>query len=95
MGWNDLTTNGVRVRYLYKEWLKKKVHNGYSFNAYSTPREIAAELAVTNPNDRSHSNELEDFITTYEEARYGNEDPTDDKINKYKSWLERMRKKSP
>ncbi|MBH5317730.1 DUF4129 domain-containing protein [Paenibacillus sp. GSMTC-2017] len=93
VGWNDLTTNGAKVRFLYYEWFKQKVKNGYSPRTYLTPREIVAEHTSANKLENSNSKELEDFVVTYEKVRYGNEEPSNDIVNRFKSWLDQIRKK--
>jgi hypothetical protein len=42
--WADQTDNSKRVRYLYTEYLIRKIRRGYAFHSHRTPKEISKEI---------------------------------------------------
>ncbi len=68
--WADQTDNCRRVRYLYTEYMLKRIRSGYRFSRQMTPDEIAEDLAL--------EEEEKVIFSTYDRARYDHHPDIDD-----------------
>lgn len=89
--WNDLTSNTERIRYLYKTWLQTERERGYESKPYLSPRETAIEAGASSGGRLS--NEQSSFIELYEEARYGEREPSNEAVLRQRDRLEIERKR--
>ncbi|RIX53639.1 DUF4129 domain-containing protein [Paenibacillus nanensis] len=90
-GWDELTSNAERIRYLYKTWLQTERERGYEAKPYLSPRETALEAGAS-AGERL-TNEQSSFIQLYEEARYGEREPSGEAVSQHRIRLEHERKR--
>lgn len=83
--WNDLTSNMERIRYLYQTWLLSERERGYEAKPYLSPRETAMEAGASAGG--TLSNEQSSFIELYEEARYGEREPSGEEVLRHRDRL--------
>ncbi|WP_409344129.1 DUF4129 domain-containing protein [Paenibacillus sp. MBLB4367] len=96
--WDDMRTNRERVRYLYRLTVLQAMKRGYDWEPGSTPAETMKQLgnrhnripgqgqdaaASGSPADPAASA----LSSAYEEARYGERDPSDDRTAKLRKDL--------
>jgi hypothetical protein len=67
--WNDMAGNRERVRYLYREWLRRLAREGHASPPHLTPEEIRQQAASTAADA--------DLVRLYYKARYDSTDITD------------------
>lgn len=80
MRWEELRTNGERVRYLYALAVRRSVRQGFRWRPQWTPAETAAEAAKTPAAARLEAGLCE----AYEQVRYGGAEPGDADIARWK-----------
>lgn len=90
-GWNELTTNAERIRFLYKAWLKAERIRGYEAKPYLSPRETAVEAGASSGGQLT--SEQSNFIQLYEEARYGEREPSSEAVSQHRERLDSDRKR--
>ncbi|QYR19057.1 DUF4129 domain-containing protein [Paenibacillus sp. sptzw28] len=83
--WKDLQDNESRIRYLYRQWLARRVKAGYAFKPHLTPIETGADAGT----QASDSPSAETLIHQYNSVRYGKKKITDETIRRF---LERAEK---
>ncbi|MFD0958980.1 DUF4129 domain-containing protein [Paenibacillus chungangensis] len=86
--WESLGSNAERIRYLYKQLVRKAAGKGYEPGGHLTPREMAADLTRSQGDKQWSKPALDDMMTTYENARYGGHQPKDADIARHKAILE-------
>gem|GEM_PF-1713535 len=74
--WDRLANNLDRIRYLYRQALRRIIQEGYRYEPSQTPRELKAGV------DRWKGQEMlpEELVRYYEDARYGGKEPSDQQI---------------
>lgn len=73
--WHELKNNRLRVRYIYRNMLRRAVKQGFTHNPALTPDETARDIAAWRENEGEGS-DLERLIELYREARYAERDVT-------------------
>lgn len=91
--WDSLGSNAERIRYLYKQLVRKAAGRGYEPREHLTPREMAADLTGSQGGEQWSKTALDDMMTTYESARYGGHQPKDADIARHKVMLEESRRR--
>ncbi|GGF90284.1 DUF4129 domain-containing protein [Paenibacillus abyssi] len=86
--WSDNLSNEEKVRYLYRQWLTRLIKNGYKRKTYHTPKETMREIERSNKQYQSTSGE---FLSLYEQARYGHKDVSDQEVRSVKKFVEEAR----
>ncbi|NOU94201.1 hypothetical protein GC093_13380 [Paenibacillus sp. LMG 31456] len=84
--WEDMKDNRERVRYLYRNWIRKSVEEGYLPQRFLTPKETTKDI------QRWANNKLqspESLISLYEQARYGDKLAEDSEIIHLKQAVDR------
>lgn len=89
LDWDELTSGKERMRWLYRQWVRAGIRQGFEPKPYLTPQETAESLAAWKG---SHSNRSEagSFINNYEAARYGEADMTEEQLAEHRRWVERQ-----
>ncbi|WP_438447179.1 DUF4129 domain-containing protein [Gorillibacterium sp. sgz5001074] len=82
--WEDLRTNGERIRYLYAQAVRRSVKAGLRWRAQWTPSETAAEAAKA----QAGSPLAAGLSEAYERARYGAAEPDDAETARWKRQVE-------
>lgn len=77
--WDELKTNKERIRYIYRNLLIRSMSKGYSFKKNLTPVEIGKELSEKTP---EKSQDMGELITAYDDARYGDKEIEDSRMEK-------------
>jgi hypothetical protein len=74
--WDRLTNNLERIRYLYRQAIRRIILEGYRYEPSQTPRELKAGV------DRwkGQARLPEELVRYYEEARYGGKELSDQQI---------------
>lgn len=85
--WNELTSNGERIRYLYKSWIANHVHKGYAYHRHLTPHETISDLTAWRKQQKPAAEE-QTLIRVYEEVRYGDQQPDEQMVATLKKRLE-------
>ena len=76
--WKDLQDNESRIRYLYRQWVGRRVRNGYAFKPHLTPSETGAELRLQL---QKHENTAGDeLVQSYNRVRYGGKAVSDEQL---------------
>lgn len=75
-GWNDLTNNAERVRYLYMRLLRAGAKLGYAQSPHLTPRETAADMLARKQSAYGEERTTP-LIEAYEAVRYGERPASD------------------
>ncbi len=60
--WQDQTDNAARVRFIFIDYMIRRIKNGYKMKRHMTPAEIGAEIAV--------ENDEQNLFAIYDKARY-------------------------
>ncbi|BBH19950.1 hypothetical protein Back11_12950 [Paenibacillus baekrokdamisoli] len=80
--WKDLNDYESRIRYLYRQWVGRRVRNGYSFKPHFTPSETGAELSMQQQlQDAGSAAEL---VRSYNSVRYGGKPVSDEQLRQLK-----------
>jgi hypothetical protein len=82
--WNSMD-NQERIRYLYKQWIRRNVRSGYQPQKHLTPQETSRDMKQK---DKLHSVAPEAFIRVYEQVRYGDKLPEDRSVTDVKKIIE-------
>lgn len=69
--WNDLQTNGERVRFLFRAWINELVKSGTTYRKQDTPAEFVRKYQM---------DDLKEFVGLYYRVRYGKYKPTDQEV---------------
>jgi hypothetical protein len=82
--WDRLTSNLERIRYLYRQALRRVILEGYRYEASQTPRELKKGV------ERWKGQELmpEELVRYYEDARYGGKELSDQQIEAVRKSVE-------
>jgi hypothetical protein len=83
-GWDQLTGNRQRIRYLYRHLVQRSIRNGYEFHASRTPDETIRDLAGSGRLKKNLQSLLKRLYGT---ARYGNGTISDDEVHALKKDL--------
>ncbi|NHN30572.1 DUF4129 domain-containing protein [Paenibacillus agricola] len=75
-----------RVRYLYRQWLRKHTKEGYPLQKHMTPAEVNMDIAKRSTERQAAS--TSSLIELYEQARYSDSAPSEDKIETLKKTIE-------
>ncbi|GGF68739.1 hypothetical protein GCM10010912_12250 [Paenibacillus albidus] len=92
--WDQTGSNRERARWMYREWLAAKRGKGYEIKRFLTPQETAKDvLDWTARNDKQaqkrgiNDPSSQKLIELYEQARYGDQEPTDAEVAALKAEL--------
>ncbi|MFX3635192.1 MAG: DUF4129 domain-containing protein [Candidatus Pristimantibacillus sp.] len=85
--WNELKTNGERIRFLYTRLLSSHIHKGYTHHRHLTPQETISDLTVWRKQQKPAAEE-QTLIRVYEEVRYGDQQPDDQMVTTLKKKLD-------
>ncbi len=87
MFWQDQTDNSERVRYIFIDYMIRKIKDGYKMRPSKTPNDIGAELA--------HEDNEKLLFTSYVSARYsGGIEPIEDKtVDSLTEFIETRKRK--
>lgn len=87
MFWQDQTDNSERVRYIFIDYMIRKIKDGYKMKPSKTPNDIGAELA--------HEDNEKLLFTSYVSARYsGGIEPIEDKtVDSLTEFIETRKRK--
>lgn len=83
--WEELRTNGERIRYLYALAVRRSAQSGFRWKPQWTPAETAAEAALAPQAARRLEPGL---CEAYERARYGGLEPDDAETARWKKRVE-------
>jgi hypothetical protein len=79
--WTQLLSNKDRIRFIYRNLIGKAIRDGYKYNRAATPleteREVMRQQGYT---ESAQPNSV--MAQVYNQARYGDKDPSDDEIRK-------------
>ncbi|WP_199620834.1 DUF4129 domain-containing protein [Paenibacillus alkalitolerans] len=89
--WEQMRSNGERVRYLFRRWMRSNIDNGYEAKPHLTPLETGQDIARwaaesgKGGGSKRHSVEYvpdaaDSLIALYYKARYSGKDVTDDEV---------------
>ncbi|WP_019421276.1 DUF4129 domain-containing protein [Paenibacillus sp. OSY-SE] len=88
--YSELKTNRERVRYLYRDQLQRSEAKGYEHRSYLTPKETVQEIGRQ---DRAaNTSVLTELGEAYNEARYGEKEIADDKVERLYAHSKQERK---
>ncbi|MFD0587085.1 DUF4129 domain-containing protein [Paenibacillus sp. GCM10027627] len=93
MKWEQLQSNGERIRYLYRLLLRENVRSGYKHKEHLTPRETAGQWATSVPFGETDRDKLDSFVSLYEDTRYGGKEPANQELDEQKAWVDSRRSK--
>mgnify|MGYP001384159096 CR=1 FL=1 len=74
--WDRLTTNHERIRFLFRQALRRIIMDGYRYEPSQTPRELKAGVNLWTGQEMLP----EELVRYYEDARYGGKELSDQQI---------------
>lgn len=89
--WEELSTAGEKLRYLYRKYVSAAIGRGYGYKPYYTARETASDIEVWQ--NRSQAATDVDMLTRlYDEVRYGGQEPSEDLVQSLKKRLDEQKR---
>lgn len=92
-GWNELTSNAEKIRFLYAHILQADAKQGYTVQAHLTPRETGEDLAKWKDGKLKREG-IECFIDVYERVRYGDKLPDNQQVAAFKEKFDKGKNNS-
>lgn len=90
--WPEAGTNADKVRFLYREWLRRAMRKGYPLRPHLTPGETAEDIAAWQRNaerEAAGGNAgAAPLVTAYEAVRYGGKTVSDAEVEAIREKLE-------
>lgn len=92
--WEGMNGSRERTRWLYRQWLREKRAEGYEAKGFLTPQETAADVSAwSEGRKRQRKSDIHDpsandrLLRLYNQARYGEEEPSASEVSSLKERL--------
>ncbi|NIK68002.1 DUF4129 domain-containing protein [Paenibacillus sp. BK720] len=89
--WEELSTTGEKIRYLYRRYVAAAVGRGYDYKPHYTVRETASDITAWSSKSVSQA-DADSLARLYDEARYGGREPKEELVQSLKKKLDELRK---
>ncbi|WP_201003272.1 DUF4129 domain-containing protein [Paenibacillus glycanilyticus] len=89
--WEELSTAGERIRYLYRRYVAAAVGRGYDYKPHYTVRETTSDIGAWSSKSVSQA-DADKLASLYDEVRYGGQEPKEELVQSLKKKLDEQRK---
>ncbi|GLX68079.1 DUF4129 domain-containing protein [Paenibacillus glycanilyticus] len=89
--WEELSTAGERMRYVYRKYVAAAIGKGYEHKPHYTAKETTTDILTWNKKAMSPE-ETAALARLYDEARYGGQEPKEELVQSLKKRLDELGK---
>lgn len=89
--WEELSTTGEKIRFLYRKHVLAAIGRGYGYKPYYTARETASDIAAWQ-NRTQATTDADTLTRLYDEVRYGGQEPNEELVQSLRKRLDEQKK---
>ncbi|WP_336772055.1 DUF4129 domain-containing protein [Paenibacillus sp. MMO-58] len=89
--WEELSTAGEKIRYLYRRYVTAAVGRGYDYKPHYTVRETTSDIGAWSSKSATQA-DTDTLARLYDEVRYGGQEPKEELVQSLKKKLDEQRK---
>ncbi|MCM3629930.1 DUF4129 domain-containing protein [Paenibacillus glycanilyticus] len=90
--WEELSSTGERIRYLYRRYVAAAIGRGYGYKPHYTVKETTSDIVAWHNKPGQQQAEVDILARLYDEVRYGGREPNEELVQSLKKRLDEQRK---